>query len=310
MADAPAERPRLGLALGGGAALGFAHIGVLRVLIREGLEPDLVAGTSMGALVGAAYVSDRLDALEAVARSIDWRRALQLTDLAIGRNGFVQGERIEDEMRRHFGVRPIETLPKPYAAVATDLITGTRRIIDRGDLVEAVRASISLPGIFVPVRAGEALLVDGGLMDNLPVSVARGMGADLVIGVNVTADFAGLARASGLHDVQLPEPTRRGWRSRLWASLPNWLRRLPLIRGLGAWAEQPSLLAVTLASTFLMIRELTLRQNALHPADCEVAPELGHISLADFDRADELIALGEAAMEEALPRLRVLLDRA
>jgi NTE family protein len=244
-----------------------------------------------------------------VARSIDWRRALQLTDLAIGRNGFLQGERIEDEMRRYFGVRSIESLPRPYAAVATDLITGTRCILDRGDLVGAVRASISLPGIFVPVRAGDALLVDGGLMDNVPVSVARAMGADLVIGVNVTADFAGLARESGLHDALLPEPRRRGWRARLWSSLPHWLRRLPLIRGLGVWAGQPSLLAVTLASTFLMIRELTLRQNALYPADCEVAPALGHISLADFDRADELIALGEAAMEDALPRLRVLLDR-
>ncbi len=309
MNETRTDGPRLGIALGGGAALGFAHIGVLRVLIREGLAPDLVAGTSMGALVGAAYACGRLDAMEEVARSIDWRRALALTDLSIGRSGLLEGDSILAEIHRQLGAGPIESLPIPFAAVATDLITGTRRVLDRGDLAAAVRASISLPGIFVPVRAGDALLVDGGLMDNVPVSVAREMGADLVIGVDVTADFAGLARESGLHDALLPEIKRRGWRARLWARLPAFLRGLPLIRGLRAWAEEPSLFAVTLASTFLMIRELTLRQNALQPADCVVSPCLGHITVAEFDRADELIGLGESAMEAALPGLRVLLGR-
>jgi NTE family protein len=306
---AEAGTPVIGVALGGGAALGFAHIGVLRVLERAGIRPRIIAGTSMGAVVGAAHCCGRLDTLESIARAVDWRRALRMTDIALGRNGLLQGERIEHELRRHLGSREIAGLPLRFAAVATELVGGTRAVLDSGDLVDAVRASISLPGIFVPVRRGDSILVDGGLMDNVPVDVARSMGADLVIGVDVTADFAGFARASGLHDFLSPEGDRRGWRARLWARLPEAIRGLPLIRRLRDWAAEPSLLAVTLTSIFLMMRELSQKQNALHPADCYVTPKTGHITVAEFHRAEELIALGESAMEEALPRLLARLPR-
>lgn len=307
--DLPSPSPPLiGIALGGGAALGFAHIGVLRVLERAGVEPQIVTGTSMGAVVAAAHCCGRLDTLETIARDIDWRRALRMSDVALGRNGLLQGRRIERELRRHLGNREIADLPQRFAAVATELIGGSRQVLDSGDLVAAVRASISLPGIFVPVRRGDSVLVDGGLMDNVPVDVARSMGADLVIGVDVTADFAGFARMSGLHDFLLPENARRGWRARLWASLPESIRELPLIRRLRDWAAEPSLLAVTLTSIFLMMRELSAKQRALHPADCYVTPKTGHITVAEFHRAEELIALGESAMQKALPELIARID--
>lgn len=216
--------PRLGVALGGGAALGLAHIGVLRVLDRAGLRPDVLTGTSMGAVIGASYVTGKLDIMEALARSIDWRRTLRLTDFQLGGNGVLEGRAIEQELRRHFGRQRIEDLPLPFAAIATELVTGRGLTLTDGDLVTAVRASISLPAVFAPLRQGDQLLVDGGLMANVPVAAARHLGADVVLAVDVIADYEGVAASTGLRDHLLPEHQRRGFRARVWAAIPRPLR--------------------------------------------------------------------------------------
>jgi NTE family protein len=294
---------KLGIALGGGAALGLAHIGVLRVLERAGLAPGVVSGTSMGAVVGAAYAAGKLDLLEALAREVNWRRALRLTDFQLGGSGVLEGRAIERELRRHFGEQRIEDLPIPFAAVATDLGTGAAWTATAGDLVTAVRASISLPAVFAPVRVGGHLLVDGGLVANVPVAATRALGADIVVGVDVTADFEGVAATVGLRDHLLPEGQRHGIRARLWAAVPRRLRGWPLLRRLRAWADEPSLIAVALASSALALRQLSLQQNAADPAALTVTPRVGHIFHGEFDRAEELIRIGEAAMEESLDAL-------
>jgi NTE family protein len=294
---------KLGIALGGGAALGLAHIGVLRVLERAGLAPGVVSGTSMGAVVGAAYAAGKLDLLEALAREVNWRRVLRLTDFQLGGSGVLEGRAIERELRRHFGEQRIEDLPIPFAAVATDLGTGAAWTATAGDLVTAVRASISLPAVFAPVRVGGHLLVDGGLVANVPVAATRALGADIVVGVDVTADFEGVAATVGLRDHLLPEGQRHGIRARLWAAVPRRLRGWPLLRRLRAWADEPSLIAVALASSALALRQLSLQQNAADPAALTVTPRVGHIFHGEFDRAEELIRIGEAAMEESLDAL-------
>ncbi len=296
----------LGVALGGGAALGLAHIGLLRVLEREGLRPDAVSGTSMGAVVGAAYAAGKLNLLENLALAINWRRALRLTDFQLGGNGVLEGRAIERELRRHFGHQRIEDLPIPFAAVATDLITGQAWTATVGDLVTAVRASISLPAVFAPVPVSDQLLVDGGLVANVPVAAARALGADIVLGVDVIADYEGVATTVGLRNHLLPEDQRQGFRARIWTAIPHFLRSWPLIRRLRTWAHEPSLLAVALSSSALMMRQLSQQQNAADPAELTVTPRVGHVFHGEFNRAEELIGIGEAAMEQSIDRLRAL----
>jgi NTE family protein len=257
----------------------------------------------MGAVVGAAYAAGKLDLLEALAREVNWRRVLRLTDFQLGGSGVLEGRAIERELRRHFGEQRIEDLPIPFAAVATDLGTGAAWTATAGDLVTAVRASISLPAVFAPVRVGGHLLVDGGLVANVPVAATRALGADIVVGVDVTADFEGVAATVGLRDHLLPEGQRHGIRARLWAAVPRRLRGWPLLRRLRAWADEPSLIAVALASSALALRQLSLQQNAADPAALTVTPRVGHIFHGEFDRAEELIRIGEAAMEESLDAL-------
>jgi NTE family protein len=196
------RRPRVGLVLGGGAARGFAHVGVLRVLEDEGIPVDLVVGTSVGSLVGALY-ADGYDAraLEALARDLDRDDFFDfsLTPALFG-TGLATGQRLERWMTNHLRARNIEQLARRYAAVATDLDDGSAVVLDRGDVARAVRASSAIPGVFEPVAMGGRLLVDGGVVANLPVAIARRLGADVVIAVDVT-EVAGKAQPANFVEV-------------------------------------------------------------------------------------------------------------
>jgi NTE family protein len=258
-------------------------------------------------VVGAACAAGKLDVLEDLARAVNWRRTLRLTDFKLGGSGLLEGRAIEHELRRHFGRQRVENLPIAFAAVATDLITGRAHTATEGDLVTAVRASISLPAVFAPVRVDDELLVDGGLAANVPVAAARALGADIVVGVDVIADYEGVAAAVGLRDHLLPEDRRQGFRARLWAAIPRFLRTWPLIRRLRTWTREPSLLAVALASSALMMRQLSAHQSAADPAEVTVTPRVGHIFHGELDRAGELIRIGAEAMEQSLGDLRPLI---
>jgi NTE family protein len=182
------DRPRIGLALGSGAARGGAHVGVLRAMAEMGLQVDIVAGTSVGALAGAAYATDSLAELEEFLCGLEWRQILSFVGRRLPRTGLIDGHKVAEFIRAHVIERRIEELPLSFAAVATDLVTGEEVLLRQGDLIEALRASVSIPGIFTPVLLDGRLLVDGGLVDPVPVSVARALGADLVIAVDVGRD--------------------------------------------------------------------------------------------------------------------------
>ncbi len=183
--------PRIGIALGSGAARGWAHIGVLSSLIEAGVEPEIVCGTSIGAFVGAAYVAGRLSELKRWAETVTWREIVGLLDVRLSGGGLIDGTAAV-EFLQELGVgQPIESYTKRYAAIATDLVTGREIWLDCGPIHQAVRASIALPGIFSPVRIQGKWLIDGGLCNPVPVSVCRALGADMIIAVNLNGDLLG-----------------------------------------------------------------------------------------------------------------------
>src|SRR5258708_14633659 len=181
---------KIGLALGGGSARGWSHIGVIRALEEAGVEPDIVCGTSIGSLVGAAYAAGELDRLEAWVKSLTWQNVVSLLDVTVtGR--FIKGAQLVDFFASRFTDVDITKLPKPFGAVATDLLTGREVWLREGSVIESVRASIAVPGLFTPVARDGRLLADGGLVNPVPVSLCRAMGADIVIAVDLNADMVG-----------------------------------------------------------------------------------------------------------------------
>ena len=181
---------RVGLALGSGSARGWAHLGVIRVLEEAGIRPDLVCGTSIGALVGAAYAADELENFEKWLRGLSIADVISFMDVRMN-GGMIKGERLMEFFRRSFVDRPIEELAIPFAAVATALHTGTEVWLREGSTIEAVRATIALPALFMPVVLDGRILVDGGLVNPVPVSLARAMGADIVIAVDLNSNRLG-----------------------------------------------------------------------------------------------------------------------
>src|SRR3546814_5477756 len=185
----PQSRPRIGLALGSGAARGWAHLGVSRALARHGIEPDVIVGTSIGAVLGGVHLAGKADALEAWARTLTRLRMISYMDFRVRAGGMIGGRHLIDALRQNVGEIRIEELGIPFVAVATDLVTGHEVWLREGDLVNAIRTSFSLPGVFEPVQHQDRWLVDGALVNPVPVSVCRALGVQMVIAVNLNADI-------------------------------------------------------------------------------------------------------------------------
>ena len=201
---APVREPKVALVLGGGAARGFAHVGVIRVLEQEHIPIDLVVGTSVGSLIGALYAGDRNGfELEWAAFQLKQEDVFDFGVLnAVLGMGLAKGEKLEAFVKGKVKQEKIEELPLPFAAVATDLNWGTRVVLDKGSVARAVRASSAIPGVFEPVLHDGKLLVDGGVVDNIPIEVARAKGADLVVAVDISEDV-GNVNIKNIADVLL-----------------------------------------------------------------------------------------------------------
>jgi NTE family protein len=287
----------IGLALGSGVARGWAHIGVLRALQRAGIDADIVCGTSMGALVGGVFLGGRLDELEAWARALNKFRLTRLFDFQFGRGGLIAGRRIVEMLHPELRERTIESLPRPFACVATELGTGHEVWLQKGTLVEAMRASYALPGIFSPVSVDGRWLLDGALVNPIPVSVCRALGARLVIAVNLNTDAFGEGVIELDHGLDAAE-------QQALLSGANGLPGATFLRQLFSRAtEEPSLLAVMASALNIMQDRLSRSRLAGEPPDVMIAPRLAHIGLLQFDRTAEAIAAGEHAAEQALPAI-------
>lgn len=300
------HEPVVGLALGSGAARGWAHLGVLRALAAEGIVPNVICGCSIGAFVGAAAASGDLVKLTQWAESLKWQDVVSLLDVSL-RGGLIKGERLIQFFERNFVDRDFTALDLRFACVATELDSGREIWLHEGSVSAAVRASIALPGLFTPVMHQGRLLVDGGLVNPVPVSLCRAMGADVVIAVDLGSDMVGRAWRRTAAAPVPKEETEAGWSDRL-------LARLGFPAGNGsalvpdAPANLPSLVTVISASINIMQVRIARSRLAGEPADVLIAPRVGQLGLLDYHRAPEAIAEGEAAVARARPALRYLLD--
>jgi len=281
--------PRIGLALGAGAARGWAHIGALHELKAMGLVPDVVVGSSIGALVGGCFAADRLDELESFARSLNRRRVFGLLDFSFSGAGLIGGDRLRVRLEESIGAMRIEDLAVRFAGVATELSTGHEVWLRRGPLVDAMRASYALPGVFEPVRLGRRWLIDGAVVNPVPVSVARALGAERVVALSIAVD--GVGRGATWHD---------GIENDLADEEAPAARRAPkLLRRGRAGAGAPGLASV-IVNAFNITQDRLMRSRlAGDPPDVLINLKVGRIGVFDFDRAEELIALGREAVRRA-----------
>ncbi len=285
-------KAKIGLALGGGAARGWAHIGVLRALKEAGIVPDIVAGTSIGAVVGGCYVAERLDALEEFARDLTRRKVFGYLDFNISGSGLITGQRLCKRLETALGDCSIEALPRPFTAVATELGTGHEVWLSRGHLVSAMRASYALPGIFRPVNINGRWLFDGALVNPVPVTVCRALGARYVIAVNLNSDMGGrgtvLPTLDHAHDVPEEEAAVQ---PRNGLDVRKLLQRQLFGRG----EDVPSISTVMIDAFSIVQDRISRSRLAGDPPDALISPRLSGIGLFDFHRADELIERGHLA---------------
>jgi NTE family protein len=293
-----AARPTIGLALGGGGARGVAHIGVIQALLAHGIEPDVIVGTSIGAVVGGCQGAGRLSILEDWARGLTRRGILSYLDISLSGAGLIAGGKLASRLDEHLGSTPIEALPIRYAAITTEVGTGHEIWLTRGRLVDAMRASYALPGIFPPVALGGRWLVDGALVNPVPVSAARVLGARLVIAVNLSSDILGRSMiVAGENDppldAQTADTAQRGFRRMFGAE--NALKRQFVGSG-----RRPGISTVMMDAFNIMQDRITRARLAGDPPDVTINPRLGHVGWFDFHRAQEAIDAGVRAAEREL----------
>lgn len=265
---------RIGVALGAGSARGWSHIGVLQALRGAGIHADVVCGTSIGALVGAVYADDELDELERWVTDLTWLKVMGFFDVSFG-GGLLKGARLIGHLRERFLEKDIAALPRRFAAVATDLDSGEEVWLREGSVADAVRASIALPGLFEPWPHAGRILVDGGLVNPVPVSLCRALGANFVIAVDLSSQLVG-----------------------------------PAIRPVEAEHAKvtvPSMLEVVTSSLHIMSTRITRSRLAGEPADVVVMPRLGHFAQLDYHRAREAIEEGREATAVLAPQIERLL---
>lgn len=295
---------KIGLALGSGSARGWSHIGVIEALQAHGIEPDIICGCSIGALVGASYAADKITALEDWVRSLSLLETARFASLDTSLNGVINKDRLQKVLRQFVADDSfsIADLPRPFASVATDLSSGREVWFTEGSLLEAVWASISLPGLFPPVRHNNRWLVDGGLVNPVPVSVCRALGADFVIAVNLNGDLVGR---------HIDKPVGNDVNE----NSPHWSDKIPWSLGAGLKQnanvdddEKAPRVFETIAGSINIIQDRITRSRMVgEPPDILITPELADIGLLEFYRAAQCIDEGKESVHRALPEIQRLL---
>ena len=268
--------PRIGLALGGGAARGWAHLGVMEALGEMGIRPDVVCGTSIGALVGGVHLAGYSAELEFWVRRLTKLRMVRYLDVKLAGRGIIGGGRLFAEMERHIGDQTIEDLPVTFATVATDLNTGHEIWLRQGKLTTAIRASFAIPGFFEPINIDGRWLIDGALVNPVPVSVCRALGAQIIIAVRLD---------SGVSIDPSPQTAN------------------------GRQPDAPGVLGVMMSTVNIVQDRVTRSRLVADPPDVTINAKVGHIGLLEFNRAPELIQLGRTAACRAKPDILDLSGR-
>ena len=303
----PAPRRKVGLALGAGGARGIAHIGVLRALAKAEIPVDAIVGTSVGALIGAVYAAGQLDTFERWLRKFEWSDVLRMFDPVWPRSGLISGTRALEHLTDVIGDWRIEDLAIPFAAVSIDLMTGEEILIREGRLMDAIRASISIPGIFVPHRMGRRLLVDGALRNPVPVSHLEELGSEVRIAVNL--------HAQPVREI-LAAKKRRGGDTisarvinRIDRRLARFRRRARSTASDPSERTEPNLFEILAASMTVLEHELARHRLAREPVDVVIGPDVHDIRSFEFHKARKAINSGLAETEKHLPAIRAAIGR-
>jgi NTE family protein len=336
------NKNKIGLALGGGGARGLAHIGVLKVLEENGIRPDIIAGTSIGSIIGSLYASGlKPEEIERLVTGLDWKNRQLFVDPALSLNGLIQGKRITSLLESILGDLTFDDLVRDFTCVATDIENGEPVFIRQGSLVQAIRASISIPGVFVPAKIGGRYLVDGGLVMQVPASVCRDMSAEFVIAVNVVPNPAGMMPESG----KITRSTIRGTREKILEitdeiiltpsdlSSPRLaahqqgmekvfeqIFRRPTSKKVTdisvtrkipereSFSRAPSMIDVLIQCFTITGYRIALED--MRHANLQISPEIGSVGFWQYDRAEDAIAAGEEAAREAISKDKRILSYA
>lgn len=315
-------KPKVGLALGSGAARGWSHIGVIHELEAMGIRPDIVTGSSVGAVVGAAYAAGKLDAFAEWVLKLDRMGVIRLLDAKLSGGGFVQGKALLKSFEKHFGNPDMSELEIPFGCVATVLGTGREVWLREGSTLNAIRASMALPGVFSPVKQDGEYLLDGGLVNPVPVSLTRAMGADIVIAVNLNGDLVGYdyfienesvtdARETGTALVVRKQDDNESkfmqWagnlKHRLGHKFDEYASSLRKEK-----SSEPGLFDVVIGAVDIMQDRITRARMAGEPPNVHITPRLRNVGVMDFDRAAEAIEEGKAATRRERHDLQTLLQ--
>ena len=300
---------KIGLALGGGAARGWAHIGVINQLQQAGIIPDIVVGTSIGALVGAAYASDKLPQLQQRLITLSKLETARFFTLSFPFKGVIHKEKLQHFLAQYVTdeSKLIELLTVRYASVATDLHTGQEVWLSDGNLLEAVWASIALPGLFPAIKHADRWLIDGGLVNPVPVSVCRALGADVVIAVNLNGDIL------GKHFQRQPTSAKQGRGSHLLTEringfITNYTGTL-FAEETAPKEDGPNMFDAIAAAVNITQDRITRSRMAGDPPDIMLQPRLAHIGLLEFFRAAEAIEAGEQSVDKNMADIELCLGR-
>ncbi len=294
----------IGLALGSGSSRGWSHIGIIRALAAQGIVPDIVCGTSIGSLVGASYVSNNLEKLEEWVCSLTKFETARFFEINTSLNGFVNTERLHHFLNKYVANdnSVIEDLNKQYATVATDLETGREVWLTKGSVLEAVWSSISLPGLFPAIKNNNKWLVDGGLVNPVPVSVCRALGADIVIAVNLNGDIVGKHFQESKNIIKQDV----GAVGRITDLVIEYTASV--FSTTKAEGQPPSLFEAIAGSVNITQDRITRSRMAGDPPDILLSPKLSHIGLLEFYRANEAINEGKECVQRMLPEIQHVLN--
>ncbi|MCB1189686.1 MAG: patatin-like phospholipase RssA [Leptospiraceae bacterium] len=296
----------VGLALGSGSARGWSHIGVIKALESYGIRPDIVCGTSVGALVGSFYAGGKLPDLEAWLLKLKWRDVISFLDMSLG-SGLIKGKKLFEYFEEQFSDTLIENLNLPFGAVATEIDTGMEIWIRTGSVLEAVRASISLPGVFTPVKRGDMWLIDGATVNPVPISLCRAMGAEIVIAVDLNLDLMDRRNKEEQptsEEIPVLEETRTWEKAKKSITSKFWGKdlRKQLVKEKD---EKPSLIEVVSKAISIMQVRITRSRMAGDPPEILISPRLGYLGMMEYHRAAECIEEGKKAVERAEIELKL-----
>ncbi|MGI9462340.1 MAG: patatin-like phospholipase family protein [Aestuariivirgaceae bacterium] len=300
VAEKTNDHPTIGLALGAGAARGWTHIGVIERLEEAGIVPSVVAGTSIGALIGGCYAADLLGELKEFALTLTRRHMFSFLDISWGGSGLISGDRLSSLLDDHMGEMQFTDMRVPFICIATELLTGHEIWLREGPVVSAMRGSYALPGVFRPAHRDGKWLIDGAVVNPIPVSACRAMGARLVIAINLNSDaFGGTVIQQGLAD---DRPRKRQTRESSSKSKPSMLRQM-----IGS-NDDPGLTTVLVAAFNISQDRLARSRLAGDPPDINIMPRTPDIGLFEFDKAQEAIDAGREAVDRSLPDIEYALE--